>query len=125
MSVTSNGNEKSAVAKRQARRRARLAASDLKEVVTVLGPTERAMLDEGCRVRGGVGGPYDVSEYLAALIREDHQRLNGLLAEAQQYPCRQCGKALPQGCGGVFKGELACLHTPSAWKFAIPAQVEA
>lgn len=125
MSVTGNSEKKSAVAKRQERRRAELKAQGFKEVDLILGPAEQVMLDEGRRVRGGVNGPYDVTEYLAALIREDNQRLHGLLGEARQYPCRQCGKPLPQGCGGTFKGELACLHTPTAWKFEIPAQVEA
>lgn len=127
--MTGNGKKaaekKSPEAVRQQRRRERLKESQLKEVATILGPGDLAMLEESRAVRGGVDGPYGVDEYLAALIREDHARLQGQLAEAQQYPCRQCGKTLPKGCGGAFKGELACLHTPTAWKLRIPTQVEA
>ncbi|MNM21446.1 hypothetical protein D3C81_318060 [compost metagenome] len=114
--------KKSPEAIRQQRHRERVKEAGLKEVSTVLGPAELAMLEEGCQVRGGLDGPYEVAEYLAALIREDNARLKGQLAEARQWPCRQCGKPLPQGCGGAFKGELACLHTPTAWKLQIPAQ---
>lgn len=40
-----------------------------------LGPREREMLAEGCKVRGGVRGAYESAEYVATLIRRDHARL--------------------------------------------------
>ena len=121
--VTGNANEKKAGTKRQQRRRERLKEQDIKEVTAKLGPVERAMLDESRAIRGGVDGPYEVEEYIASLVREDAARLKGQIAEAQRYPCKQCGKTLPVGCGGAFKGELACLHTPTAWKLQIPTAV--
>ena len=121
--MTGNAKEKKAGTKRQQRRRERLKEQDIKEVTTKLGPVERAMLDESRAIRGGVDGPYEVEEYIAALVREDAARLKGQIAEAQRYPCKQCGKTLPVGCGGAFKGELACLHTPTAWKLQIPTAV--
>lgn len=119
-SVTRNAKIKQG-AKRQQRRRERLKEQDIKEVTAKLGPAERAMLDESRTIRGGIDGPYDVEEYIAALVREDSARLKGQIADAQRYPCSQCGKTLPAGCGGAFKGELACLHTPAAWRLRIPA----
>ena len=119
-SVTGNAKEKKAGTKRQQRRREKLKEQDIKEVTAKLGPVERAMLDESRIIRGGIDGPYDVEEYIAALVREDAARLKGQIADAQRYPCNQCGKTLPAGCGGTFKGELACLHTPAAWRLRIP-----
>ncbi|NNB08748.1 hypothetical protein HBN83_22885 [Pseudomonas fragi] len=121
--MTGNASGKKAGTKRQQRRRERLKEQDIKEVTAKLGPVERAMLDESRAIRGGVDGPYEVEEYIAALVREDAARLKGQIAEAQRYPCKQCGKTLPVGCGGAFKGELACLHTPTAWKLQIPTAV--
>lgn len=118
--MTGNAREKKAGTQRQQKRRALLKEQDIKEVTAKLGPVERAMLDESRAIRGGVDGPYEVEEYIAALVREDAARLKGQIAEAQRYPCKQCGKTLPVGCGGAFKGELACLHTPTAWKLQIP-----
>ena len=118
--VTGNAKEKKAGTKRQQRRRERLREQDIKEVTAKLGPVERAMLDESRIIRGGIDGPYDVEEYIAALVREDAARLKGQIADSQRYPCNQCGKTLPAGCGGAFKGELACLHTPAAWRLRIP-----
>lgn len=117
--VTDNGKIKPAT-KRQQKRRARLGAAGIKEIKAKLSPAERIMLEESRVVRGGIDGPYDVEEYICALVREDHARLKGQIADAQRYPCGQCGKTLPAGCGGAFKGELTCLHTPAAWKLRIP-----
>ena len=121
--MTGNAKERKAGTQRQQKRRERLKAQDIKEVAVKLGPAERVMLDEARTIRGGVDGPYDVEEYICTLVREDRARLDGQIADAQRYPCNQCGKTLPAGCGGVFKGELACLHTPSAWKLRIPTAV--
>ncbi|MNO74280.1 hypothetical protein D3C76_652740 [compost metagenome] len=106
--------------KRQQRRRARLKADGVKEVRFKLPPAIATELEGSMTVRSGVGEPYELEEYLVALIREDAARLKGQIADAQKYPCQQCGKVLPEGCEGAFKGELACLHTPTAWKLRIP-----
>lgn len=118
--MTSNAKTKKGGTQRQQKRRAGLKAQGIREITAKLSPAERAMLDEARTIRGGVDGPYDVEEYISALVREDSARLKGQIADAQRYPCKQCGKTLPAGCGGAFKGELACLHTPTAWKLKIP-----
>ena len=118
--MTGNAKEKKGNTKRQQKRRAKLKAEGVKEVTAKLGPALLAMLDNSRTVRGGTDGPYEVEAYIAALVREDAARLEGQIADAQRYPCRQCGKTLPEGCKGAFKGELACLHTPTAWKLQIP-----
>lgn len=118
--MTGNAKEKTAATKRQQKRRAKLKEQGVKELSPKFCPTVLAMLDNSRTVRGGTDGPYSVEEYLAALVREDDARLKGQIADAQRYPCNQCGKTLPTGCGGAFKGELACLHTPAAWKLRIP-----
>lgn len=106
--------------KRQQKRRAALKAEGIKEVRFKLTPAEGDMLADSMGKRAVTGEPYDVEEYIRALVREDAARLEGQIADAQRYPCRQCGKTLPEGCRGAFKGELACLHTPTAWKLLIP-----
>ena len=118
--MTGNAKEKKAATKRQQRRREKLKEQGVKELSPKFCPAVLAMLDNSRVVRGGTDGPYSVEEYLAALVREDDARLKGQIADAQRYPCRQCGKTLPAGCQGAFKGELACLHTPTAWKLLIP-----
>lgn len=79
-----------------------------------LGPVERAALANGCKVRGGVRGPYEAAEYVATLIRRDAERLAEQLGDLAATTCGQCGKALPEGCGGVWRGELPCWHTHGA-----------
>lgn len=121
-SVTGNAKIKPAT-KRQQKRRALLKAAGIKEISFKLKPAFGQVLAESMVARSCTGEPYTVEEYICSLIREDAARLKGQIADAQRYPCKQCGKTLPTGCGGVFKGELACLHTPTAWKLLIPTVV--
>lgn len=117
--VTRNAKVKPAT-RRQQKRRARLKATKAKEVSFETTEAMYEVLQRSMAVRSGTGEPYSITEYMNALVREDAARLEGQIADAKAYPCRQCGKVLPEGCGGAFKGELACLHTPTAWKFLIP-----
>lgn len=120
--VTGNAKLKPGT-KRQQKRRALLKAEGVKEVSFKLKPALGDVLADSMTKRACGGEPYNVEEYICSLIREDAARLKGQIADAQRYPCRQCGKVLPEGCGGAFKGELACLHTPTAWKLQIPTVV--
>jgi hypothetical protein len=108
MNVTGNDEAKSPEAIRQERYRAKLEAQGLKEVVTVLGPVEREMLAEGCKVRGGLDGPYSVAEYLATLIRRDAALLAQQFGKVAGKVCENCLKPLPRGCGGLFRVEAPC-----------------
>lgn len=118
--MTSNAEAVKPSTKRQRKRRAKLKADGIKELSFKLTPALGSVLADSIATRSGVGEAYDVEEYICSLIREDAARLKGQIADAQRFPCRQCGKTLPDGCAGAFKGELACLHTPAAWKLLIP-----
>lgn len=120
--VTGNDKVKPAT-KRQQKRREKLKASKVKELSFETTEAMYAVLQNSMAIRSGVGEQYSITEYMNALVREDAARLKGQIADAQRYPCKQCGKTLPVGCGGAFKGELACLHTPTAWKLQIPTAV--
>ena len=121
VAVTRNDKVKPAT-KRQQKRRAKLKANRVKEVTFETTEAMHAELQASMIIRAGLGEAYTVTEYMNALVREDAARLKGQIADAQQYPCRQCGKTLPDGCKGAFKGELACLHTPASWKLLIPTR---
>jgi hypothetical protein len=118
-SVTGNAKVKAAT-KRQQKRREKLKENRVKGVSFETTEAMHAVLLGSMAIRSGMGEQYSVTEYMNALVREDAARLKGQIADAQRYPCKQCGKTLPAGCGGAFKGELACLHTPAAWKLLIP-----
>jgi hypothetical protein len=104
-------------AARQRRRREKLAKMALRPVVIKFSETERVMLDEARTMRGGSGDPYDVEEYLALLIRRDHEAVTRLLSEVGQ--CNECGERLPMGCGGVFDGSEECERAAASRRLAI------
>lgn len=102
---------KSAEAIRQERHRQRLEAMGIKVVEVQLGNGERQMLDEARAARGGLDGPYSVAEYLATLIRRDHELLQQELGALEGRVCGACRKPLPRGCGGIWRSETStCLR---------------
>lgn len=103
--------DKTAAARKQ-RQRQKEKALGLKLVSVKLSQKELAQLEDGCRIRGGVSGPYDVDEYLATLIRLDHEKL--LRDVSRLDKCTHCGLDLPGGCGGDFDGMSECWHTSKA-----------
>lgn len=76
-----------------------------------LSPDAVQKLEQACTVRGGSLGPYEWQEYVETLIRQDSERLAIHLEQLAQAPCQYCGKILPEGCGGAFRGEGACFKT--------------
>lgn len=102
------GNELSPEAKRQKDRRDRLAAEGIKEVEVPLGPIERANLEYARQARAGTGEAYSVREYIATLIRRDAEQLARDIARLEGYECRECGKVLPKGCGGLWTIDSPC-----------------
>ncbi|RCX52020.1 hypothetical protein DTL20_25950, partial [Escherichia coli] len=54
------------------------------------------------RVRRNLQGTAD--EYISTLIRRDWERWLEQEAELKQQTCPNCDCALPEGCGGTFKG---------------------
>lgn len=109
---TERAATRAAAAERKRRSRARLAALDIKVLEIPLSARERAQMDEARTVRGGDAGPYELTEYIATLIRRDHERLAQQLADLGD--CAHCKQALPAGCGGTFKGQGECWHTAGA-----------
>jgi len=100
------------VNERKQAQREKLRAMDITVVEVKLSASERVMLDEGCIVRGGVGGAYSRDEYIATLIRNDNNNLKSDLSQLGH--CKKCDEDLPVGCNGLFKGDCECFHTLKA-----------
>ncbi|GHA05378.1 hypothetical protein [Oceanisphaera arctica] len=99
-------------AERKQKSRAAAKAAGIVRVEVSLGINESNRLDELCKTRGGVRGPYSADEYLTLLIHRDWQKLQSQLAELGT--CNHCGDPLPEGCKGLFKGAGTCWHTTEA-----------
>lgn len=87
-------------------------ALGIKRIEVQLSEKERERLDELCRVRAGVGEPYTADEFISLLIHRNWESLQQQLAELGT--CNKCGSSLPEGCGGLFKGDAECWHTRGA-----------
>lgn len=96
---------------RKAIQRERDKASGTKRIELRLSAELTAKLEQACTVRGGSLGPYEFQEYIQTLIEQDAERLAIHLEQLAQAPCGYCGKMLPEGCGGSFRGEGACFKT--------------
>ncbi|MGL4504962.1 MAG: hypothetical protein ACRCUF_04425 [Aeromonas sobria] len=96
---------------RKAAQRARDKASGTKRVELRLSAEMAAKLEQACTIRGGSLGPYEIQEYLITLMEKDFESLALHLEQLAQAPCSYCGKVLPEGCGGSFRGEGACFKT--------------
>lgn len=105
--VTGNAEDRNPEAIRQEKRRKRLKEMGIGTVEIQIGPLERQMLDEARRERGGLDGAYSVAEYLATLIRRDHELLQQQLGQLEGRICEACRKPLPRGCGGVWASETS------------------
>lgn len=97
---------------RKQKERDRKAALGIKRIEVQLSEKERERLDELCRVRAGVGEPYTADEFISLLIHRNWETLQSQLAELGT--CKKCGSALPEGCGGLFRGDAECWHTRDA-----------
>lgn len=97
---------------RKQKERDRKAALGIKRIEVQLSEKERERLGELCRVRAGVGEPYTADEFISLLIHRNWEQLQSQLAELDT--CKKCGSVLPEGCGGLFKGESDCWHTKDA-----------
>lgn len=106
--MTGHSVEKSPEALRKEQSRARLAEAGFVDFEVSLGPAEAAMFKELRQARGGAGGAYSIKEYFATSIRRDYALLQQELASATGQVCKNCRKALPQGCGGFWGKEGAC-----------------
>lgn len=95
-------------AQRKEDQRKRDEAAGIETIEARLGPIELAMLREGQDVRGGAGGAYSRTEYIATLIRRDNALLQQQRGALVGRVCENCSKALPRGCGGTWGSESLC-----------------
>ena len=101
---------KDAKTRKQAQR-SRDAALGIQRVEVRLSIREREQLETLRSARAGSGEPYSADEYISTLLRRDWERWLEQEAELKQQICPNCDCALPEGCGGTFKGEAECWHT--------------
>ena len=94
---------------RKAAQRQRVKQSGGSRDDLVLTDKENAALEKNRRRRNPGHRPYSRTEYIGLLILCDDERLER--QEAGLGVCQRCGKTLPAGCGGDFRGEAACWFT--------------
>ncbi|TBU69806.1 hypothetical protein AB4I13_11070 [Serratia marcescens] len=63
---------------------------------------EMAMMLEGCQQRRIAREPYEVTEYLIGLIRQDNKQLHKQLAELRKSSCGKCGGTLQRKLGEII-----------------------
>ncbi len=101
---------KDAKTRKQAQR-SRDATLGIQRVEVRLSIREREQLETLRSARAGSGEPYSADEYISTLLRRDWEHWQQQQAELAAQTCSNCECALPEGCGGTFKGEAACWHT--------------
>lgn len=82
-------------AERKAAQRARQAAAGGRKFELLLDAQELEMLERNCASRRPGRAPYDMSEYVAMLIRQDDARVRGRIKSISANCCGKCGDALP------------------------------
>lgn len=82
-------------AERKAAQRARQAAAGGRKFDLILDMQELEMLERNCASRRPGRAPYEMSEYVAMLIRQDDARVRGRIKSISANRCGKCGDALP------------------------------
>ncbi|WP_235423943.1 hypothetical protein [Citrobacter koseri] len=82
-------------AERKAAQRARQSATGERKIELVLDTQEMEMLARNCAARRPGRAPYEMSEYIAMLIRQDDARVRGRIKSISKRRCGKCGDALP------------------------------
>lgn len=97
-------------AERKAAQRARQAESGNRKLELQLDAQELAMLEQNCAARRPGRDPYELSEYIALLIRQDDARVRGRIKAISANRCGKCGDRLPvKSC--PCAGDSACWVT--------------
>lgn len=97
-------------AERKAAQRARQSSSGERKIEVALDAQELDMLARNCAARRPGRAPYEMSEYIAMLIRQDDARVRGRIKSISKRRCGKCGDALPvDSCPCV--GDSACWNT--------------
>lgn len=82
-------------AERKAAQRARQAESGNRKLEVQLDEQEMDMLARNCAGRRPGRDPYELSEYIAMLIRQDDARLRGRIKSISRKRCGKCGERVP------------------------------
>ncbi|MGV4259644.1 hypothetical protein [Citrobacter freundii] len=82
-------------AERKAAQRSRQSAAGERKLEMVLDEQEMEMLARNCAARRPGRAPYDMSEYIALLIRQDDARVSGRIKAISSNRCGKCGDTLP------------------------------
>ncbi|HDT5685596.1 TPA: hypothetical protein QIZ94_001214 [Enterobacter kobei] len=97
-------------AERKAAQRARQAEAGERKLELVLDEQEMEMLARNCAERRPGRDPYELSEYIALLIRQDDARVRGRIKAISANRCGKCGDSLPvKSC--PCAGDSACWVT--------------
>lgn len=97
-------------AERKAAQRARQSAAGERKIEVVLDEQEQEMLARNCAARRPGRDPYEMSEYIAMLIRQDDARVRGRIKSISANRCGKCGDALPvESC--PCAGDYQCWNT--------------
>lgn len=95
---------------RKAAQRARQAAAGVSKREYYLDVQELKMLAEICTLRRPGREPYEETEAIAMLIRENHNRLMQELVALNERQCEKCGDRLPvKKC--CMTGDAKCWAT--------------
>lgn len=97
-------------AERKAAQRARQSAAGERTVEVLLDSQELEMLGRNCAARRPGRDPYEMSEYIAMLIRQDDARVRGHIKSISANRCGKCGDSLPvKSC--PCSGDSQCWNT--------------
>lgn len=82
-------------AERKAAQRARQSAAGERKLELVLDEQEQEMLARNCAARRPGRDAYEMSEYIALLIRQDDARVRCRIKSISKRQCGKCGDRLP------------------------------
>lgn len=104
---------KSATERKKAQR-ARQAQAGNRKLELQLDSQEIEMLERNCADRRPGRAPYDMTEYVALLIRQDDARMRNRIKRISTSKCTKCGDTLPvKNC--IMSGDSQCWVT-GGWK---------
>lgn len=101
-------------AERKAAQRQRQADAGEKKLELVLDAQELEMLTQNCAARRPFRDPYELSEYISILIRNDNALLQQQLDQLKTRRCGKCKDLLPgdpEGCYFKGIGDSECWQT--------------
>lgn len=99
-------------AERKRTQRQRDKAQGITTITLRVDSKEMAMILEGCEQRRIAREPYEVTEYLIGLIRQDNKLLHKQLANLRKSSCGKCGDTLPGDPSGCcMQGDSQCWQT--------------